>query len=164
MDAQLKFFLQESPTSVKELSRLLNKSTSAIYKALKDEGVQSQDGPEGKLFFMLPDTAPEASVDGAGATSEAPTTPSPTETAAVAPVAPAEPGKRGRKPTGAGHKLTATVEANGRRKGSHGFNSLQIILDNPGITQEDYIAKGGRLNDLRWDIAHGSVKAECGAL
>jgi hypothetical protein len=82
-----------------------------------------------------------------------------------------KPEKRGRKGTGLGKSLFpntlgpddaagAGVHVNPRRKGSHGYNSLQIVIDNPGILTEDYLSKGGRLNDLRWDIAHGNVKME----
>jgi hypothetical protein len=53
-------------------------------------------------------------------------------------------------------------EDNPRREGSHGHRSLQIIIDSPGITVEEYIAKGGRPRDLRWDIAKGFVKVTGG--
>lgn len=49
---------------------------------------------------------------------------------------------------------------NPRREGSHGFNSMQLILDSPGITYGEYIAAGGRSNDLAWDIKHENVRVE----
>jgi deoxyribonuclease (pyrimidine dimer) len=49
---------------------------------------------------------------------------------------------------------------NPRREGSHGFNSMQIIISNPGISFEEYISSGGRLNDLAWDIEHGNCRVE----
>lgn len=49
---------------------------------------------------------------------------------------------------------------NPRREGSHGFNSMQIIISNPGIGYDEYISAGGRLNDLTWDIKHGNCRAE----
>lgn len=70
-------------------------------------------------------------------------------------------GKRGRKSNFDGMKLRAkegTTE-NPRREGTHGYKSMQIILDNPGISYEDFISQGGRANDLRWDIEHGNVVA-----
>ncbi len=146
MNNELKFFLMQGATSVKELARLTGKSTSTLYKALKEEGVEKTDAG---LFFMLPDA--EASQDATGATKDAAVGPAPTEVPVAAP--------RGRKATADGQTLTATVTDNPRRKTSHGYRSLQIILDNPGLTTEDYLSKGGRLNDLRWDIAHGRVKA-----
>lgn len=81
-----------------------------------------------------------------------------------APKTPKEPkaegaGPRGRVSKYAGKVLAAQVEANPRKAGSFGQRSLQIIMDNPGIKYEDYIAKGGRPNDLEWDIKHGSVVA-----
>lgn len=147
MDTELKYFLEQGPQSVKELARLTGKSTSTIYKNLKGiGGVQERDGPNGKQFF-LPVAAPAAPVEEPKA-------------APAAPAAPKETGKRGRKAAYAGKKLIAVAhDHNPRRPGSHGFNSLAIIIDNPGITTEQYLNKGGRLNDLRWDIAHGNVEA-----
>jgi hypothetical protein len=153
MDKELRYFLEQGPTTVKELARLTGKSTSTIYKNLKDvEDLVEGDGPNGKVF-----------------SAEASTPETPTDQAAVAP-APSS-GVRGRKATAAGQKLFPAdfhnaritpeyIGTNPRRKGSHGYRSLQIIIDNPGIITEDYLSKGGRLNDLRWDIAHGNVKAE----
>lgn len=76
----------------------------------------------------------------------------------------------GRRSALSGHKLTAVVKegengslVNPRREGSHGHRSLQIIIDNPGITTEDYVKAGGRMNDLHWDVDHGNVKTEAPA-
>lgn len=81
-----------------------------------------------------------------------------------APKAPKAEGEagRGRKSQYSGMTLKATVEANPRREGSHGFKSLALILaaGKSGISYEDYIAKGGRLNDLVWDINKDHVLAE----
>lgn len=51
---------------------------------------------------------------------------------------------------------------NPRRPGSHGHNSMQIIINAgaEGIKYEDFIAAGGRSNDLNWDIAHDNVSVE----
>jgi hypothetical protein len=166
MDKELRYFLEQGPTTVKELARLTGKSTSTIYKNLKDvEDLVEGDGPNGKVFSLVA----MAPVDGPLASAEASTPETPTDQAAVAP-APSS-GVRGRKATAAGQKLFPAdfhnaritpeyIGTNPRRKGSHGYRSLQIIIDNPGIITEDYLSKGGRLNDLRWDIAHGNVKAE----
>lgn len=58
--------------------------------------------------------------------------------------------------------LKATVKTNTRREGTHGHKSLGIILaaGDKGISYEDYISKGGRLNDLNWDINKDNVTAE----
>lgn len=66
---------------------------------------------------------------------------------------------RGRKKgsgTFAGKTLIGKKDVNPRRPGSHGFKSYEIIREAgaKGISYEDYIARGGRGNDLRWDIAH----------
>ena len=71
----------------------------------------------------------------------------------------AEPNRRGRKSQFAGKVLTSKCETNPRRTNTHGHKSHQIILDNPGITTEDFIEQGGRANDLKWDIDHDFVVA-----
>jgi membrane protein involved in colicin uptake len=70
--------------------------------------------------------------------------------------------KSGRASSLAGKILKATKTENARRPGSHGHRSLQIIIDagKKGITFEDYIAKGGRNIDAKWDIDHGAATAE----
>lgn len=50
------------------------------------------------------------------------------------------------------------VTENPRRAGSHGFNSMKIVLKNPGLTYEEYIERGGRPQDLRWDIEKGHLE------
>lgn len=157
MDNELRYLLQQGPTSVKELARLSGKSTSTLYKALKNDEVIVSDGENGKLFSL---SVEESAVNGPGATAEAPEEETPIESPVVAPAPQNGPAKRGRKATGAGKRLTAASSDNPRHKDSHGYRSLQIIIDTPGITTEDFVAAGGRLNDLRWDIKHGNVKAE----
>lgn len=71
--------------------------------------------------------------------------------------------KRGRGKSLSGLILWATdkcIEGNPRREGSWGQKSLQIILNNPGLTLEEFLIRGGRTNDLRWDIQHGNVISE----
>lgn len=79
-----------------------------------------------------------------------------------APKAEGEAKPKGRAPgTGTynGHKLRAVGKENPRREGSHGAASFQIVLDNPGITYEDFIAKGGRPQNLRKDIGANRIVA-----
>jgi hypothetical protein len=57
-----------------------------------------------------------------------------------------------------GKPLWCTKAVNPRKPGSHGFRSLAIIIEQPGIIYEAYIKAGGRLNDLTWDDEHGNVK------
>jgi hypothetical protein len=71
--------------------------------------------------------------------------------------------KRGRGKSLSGLILWATdkcTEGNPRREGSWGQKSLQIIINNPGLTLEEFLIRGGRTNDLRWDIQHGNVISE----
>ena len=58
----------------------------------------------------------------------------------------------------AGMHFRAVHEINPRRENTFGHHSYQIISDNKGISYEDYIAKGGRSNDLKWDLDHGNIK------
>lgn len=166
---ELRFFLQQGRQSVKELARLTGRSVSAIYKALgKMSDVNEAQGDNGKVFWLNPTEAPNMAKEPT-ATAES-TLPLVRDIS----VSPAPSTGRGRPKTGAGKKLFAepsllqqdheSVGAPGyintRRAGSHGYRSLQIVIDNPGITTEEYVAKGGRMNDLRWDLAHGNVRME----
>lgn len=67
-------------------------------------------------------------------------------------------GSVGKRSQYAGKKIHAKVKVNPRRTGTHGFRSMAIILENDGLTYEQYIEKGGRNNDLRWDIEHDNVR------
>ncbi len=64
----------------------------------------------------------------------------------------------GRPAAHAGKKIYPTVEVNPRRPDSHGYHSFKIVANNPGITYENFIKKGGLSNGLRWDLAHKFVK------
>jgi hypothetical protein len=177
MDNELRYFLQQGPTTAKELARVTGKSTSTIYKALKagresgDILVHDDANGDATRFYVKPDT--EAPEDGQGATAAPKNGQTPTDATPVAPAHPSKPEKRGRKATAAGLKLylgenmrsedgpgSSFTWINPRRAGSAGFKSLQIIIDTPGILTEDFVKAGGRLNDLRWDLAHGNVRAE----
>lgn len=48
---------------------------------------------------------------------------------------------------------------NPRRPGSFGHRSLGIICEDPGITYEEFQARGGRLRDLDWDIRFENATA-----
>ena len=75
--------------------------------------------------------------------------------------APKEPRANGGRSQFAGKTLYPNVESNPRRPGSHGHKSLEVIIAHPdGISVDDYVAKGGRTKDLRWDYAKGQIKAK----
>jgi hypothetical protein len=80
---------------------------------------------------------------------------------AAAPVQ-AEANGRGRKSDLAGKRLFAKVETNPRRENSFGHRSMAVVIaaGARGITVEDYVAKGGRLTDARWDLEHGHIEAK----
>lgn len=71
-------------------------------------------------------------------------------------------GKRGRKSEFSGKKLFPTVVANEnpRRAGTISAATIQLIIDQPGITYEALEAAGGRSIDVRWDLAHGWIRME----
>lgn len=71
-------------------------------------------------------------------------------------------GTKGRKSEFSGKRLSVAphVLTNYRRAGTGGFKSMEIIFANPGISTEDFLAAGGRLIDLRWDLNRGSVIVE----
>ncbi len=72
-----------------------------------------------------------------------------------------EAGKRGRQSEFAGKRITINTEdgENPRREGSHGYNSMEIIVNagKKGILYEDFIAAGGRRVDLAWDYEKENV-------
>lgn len=60
----------------------------------------------------------------------------------------------------AGKIITTTCFQNPRKKKTgHGFFSMQLIINSMdssgGISYEDYISGGGRLQDLKWDLERG---------
>lgn len=77
--------------------------------------------------------------------------------------------RRGRESNYVGKTIYHTIEPsedgsikNPRKVGSFGEKSLQIIIDagEEGIGYVEFIAAGGRLKDLVWDIQHNHAKAE----
>ena len=48
------------------------------------------------------------------------------------------------------------VDANPRREGAIGWHSWNLIKK--GMTVAEYIDAGGRMKDLRWDIAKGYIE------
>jgi len=156
VNAELEHFLTEGPRTVKDLARLTDKSTSTIYKALKadERVVEGPEGATGKTFYI-----PAAPETGQGTIEEQVRTDPTDEVDIVAPAPVKSPAKVGRRSRLEGRAIFPLGQENKRRKGSHGFRSFQILLDNPGIAYEDYLKAGGRLVDLRWDILHGNAKA-----
>ena len=69
-------------------------------------------------------------------------------------------GTRGRKSQYKGKVLRTTVTENPRREGTKGHRSMTIIMDagKKGIAHSEFIEKGGRNNDLGWDIARDRVE------
>jgi hypothetical protein len=61
-----------------------------------------------------------------------------------------------------GMTLHPKTKENPRREGTNGFKSFAIVLKNPGISYNDYIDKGGRNVDARWDEAHGYLELRAG--
>jgi CRISPR/Cas system CSM-associated protein Csm5 (group 7 of RAMP superfamily) len=61
---------------------------------------------------------------------------------------------RGRKSKFNNKRIVSIVDnvTNPRRKGSHGFRSYQMILDNPNIAYEEFLRLGGRRQDLAHDV------------
>jgi len=67
-----------------------------------------------------------------------------------------------------GKVIKCLVNENPRtKKTGHGFNSMQILIDNIKLSGsaaimsfEDYIEKGGRARDLQWDLDKGHVSVE----
>lgn len=65
---------------------------------------------------------------------------------------------RGRPSELHGKKIYIKVQENPRRKGTHGYKSFEMMKN--GMLVEDFIAAGGRMVDLRSDIAHKYVEVK----
>ena len=65
-------------------------------------------------------------------------------------------GSTGRPSAFSGKRITRLVKENPRRKGSAGFKSFSIIKS--GMSYEQFLAAGGRRQDLAYDVAHKHVK------
>jgi len=87
----------------------------------------------------------------------APQAKAPKKAKAAAKQAAPEGTKRGRVSEFSGKTIKSKVPENPRREGTQGFESFKIVLANPGITYEDYLAAGGRRQDLAWDLDHDWV-------
>ena len=59
-----------------------------------------------------------------------------------------------------GKTLWPTCEINPRKEGTWGHKSYSIIMEFPGLSYEEFREKGGRSNDLQWDVARERVKVE----
>jgi len=60
----------------------------------------------------------------------------------------------------AGKQLFPLVAENPRRAGSFGYHSMSLILAVPGLYYSTYIEKGGRPQDLQWDIDRKFVEVK----
>ena len=66
--------------------------------------------------------------------------------------------RKGRPSPLYGKKIKCLVKDNPRRAGTNGYHSMKIILENPNMLVEDFVANGGRIVDLKWDMNKGSVE------
>ncbi len=164
MDNELRYFLEQGPTTTKELARLTGKSDSGIRKTLQKHTATvmcKKNDAGANVFWLEPNKADKSAVEAPLASPEAKVGATPSESPDVAPAT--SPGRRGRKPTAYGQKLFATGDENPRRAGTHGHKSMAVIIAKPGLTTEQFVTAGGRLVDLRWDLNLGNVRTEGGA-
>lgn len=67
-------------------------------------------------------------------------------------------GNPGRPSELAGKKIHIKAKENPRRKGTAGYKSFELMKE--GLSVEDFVAAGGRMADLRWDIKHKHVEVK----
>lgn len=82
---------------------------------------------------------------------------------AKAPKARGENFGRGRTSSHAGKFISRKgehVKTNPRKEGTHGWKSFELIPSKGSISYESYIEKGGRSNDLAWDLERGYVEVK----
>jgi hypothetical protein len=68
-------------------------------------------------------------------------------------------GARTRQSRFAGKRLYSKVKVNPRNPG-HSNKLFQLIMDNPGITFEEWRAAGGKLVDISHDYRNGRLEAK----
>jgi len=59
--------------------------------------------------------------------------------------------------------ISGIATDNPRREGSKGYDNWKLVRRFNGKTVEDYVAAGGLITHLRWDVIHGNVKLVSGA-
>lgn len=64
---------------------------------------------------------------------------------------------KGKRSKYSGTNLWYVHETNKRQAGSWGNKGMQIIIDQPGISYEDFVKAGGRTVDLAWDVDRNNV-------
>lgn len=70
-----------------------------------------------------------------------------------------KPGRKAGTGVFVGKKIIPLKQVNPRRAGTFGFKSYEIIREHrDGVPFEEYIAAGGRPQDLRWDLEHKWVE------
>lgn len=58
-----------------------------------------------------------------------------------------------------GRLIIQNSQKNPRHVDTHGYQSFKIVMDAGGkIRYEEYKARGGRPQDLRWDLQHGYLR------
>ena len=55
-----------------------------------------------------------------------------------------------------GSKITILTKANPRLKGTLAHRMIELYKN--GITVESFVAAGGRLSDIRWDVLRNHIK------
>lgn len=139
----------------------------------KAKGVAATTKPAAKAPAAKPATKPApAAKPAAKAPAKAPATkpaakaPAATKGTKAAPAAkPATDGakgQRGRRSAFEGKTIIANRSINPRRAGTHGFRSYAVLMEagKKGLAYADYIAKGGRPNDLAWDLERNWVEVK----
>lgn len=150
MNADIEYALKQGPSTTKEIARVTGNSISTIQKAVGESRVQSKPNPNGtgKVFWIAEEGQEEE--------KPSPETPVPTREEARSLSKPSI--RKRRKSRFDRKRLKAIAAINDRREGSHGQHSLQIIIDNPSITYEEFLRAGGRRVDLAWDVERGMVE------
>ena len=70
-----------------------------------------------------------------------------------------EPAPKEKRASFKGKMIRSKTPTNPRREATKGFHSMQILIDaGVSISYEDYVAGGGRPNDLAWDISKGNAE------
>ena len=58
------------------------------------------------------------------------------------------------------HIIWPISPANPRKLGSEGYICMDVVIKNPGLTVAEYLATGGIMRSLKWDVEHGFTRLE----
>lgn len=149
MATMVELFNLGSPTRLKNVFKDREEAAKAVWPLLEkcSEPAKPRSQSEKDLNMAKTPKAPAAQKAPAKKAAE-------TKKTAAAKIAP-----KGKASAFAGKTISLSPKCKGenvRKEGTGGWNSMEIVRKAGKISYEDFVAKGGRRQDLAWDADRGS--------